>query len=247
MKLSVNKILIGLLFVFGVVLIPTSVVKADTLELFDGNRTFNITLDLRTRQTGIVENESIENVVKGDHVQASGNFPCATERCSYSYLKVKIDPFSSNPSGELYLFGVRGNPPPYGVGDLYGDADFTGYGREWNKAIFTGIVEGVQFTYEIPFYYDPDFTPSSATSPTVKVWAQNVDVPLSKKSNPLTVPQDTKVNISWNSENAKTCSCTYGSGLDCTPTGSGTGLNVQARGNPYILGESKTFTVSCND
>ncbi len=76
-----------------------------------------------------------------------------------------------------------------------------------------------------------------ALVPSVKIWANG--------KNPEAIKKDGKVIVTWDSENAAECNCTYGP--DKKDCGSGTGYNVYAKNNPYTLAETKTFTVTCSD
>lgn len=76
-------------------------------------------------------------------------------------------------------------------------------------------------------------------APTVTVYGNNV--------NPLTVPYNSPVNITWTSYYATSCTCTYGpSNTDCTPAGATTGQNIKAKDDPYTLGKTTAFNVVCN-
>lgn len=125
------------------------------------------------------------------------------------------------------------------------------FSAPWNQGSYLLITEatGVDSSSDRARFVTPfKVIDSTALAPTVSVYAQNVDIPSSKKSNPLTVPRNTRVKVSWESRNANTCSCTYykdavNPNADC---GSGIGLNVVAK-DTYTLTESKTFNVTCSN
>jgi len=81
---------------------------------------------------------------------------------------------------------------------------------------------------------------STSSGPTVRVYANGVE-------GNTKVAKGDKVTISWDSIGATQCKCSYGDGIDCTPVGTGVGDSIQAKGNPYTLSESKTFSVTCSD
>ncbi len=62
-------------------------------------------------------------------------------------------------------------------------------------------------------------------------------------ANPLTVPYNSSVLITWNATNATSCTCSYGSSLSCgSSTGSGNGLGGMTISN---LKSTTTFNVTC--
>ena len=90
-------------------------------------------------------------------------------------------------------------------------------------------------TYGIPYSVKP--------SPTVVVSGNGIP-------NATSVPYNTPVSITWVSQNAISCTCSYG-GSSCTPQGTGasnsSGSVVSAPGNPYTMTATKTFTVTCQN
>lgn len=88
---------------------------------------------------------------------------------------------------------------------------------------------------------------------SVEIFAYGKNPP-TVKSNPLSIPNNTGVDIFWSSsKNATQCVCSYGDNISCTPVDelgkitSGIGILVEAKDNPYTLTESKTFKVVCTD
>lgn len=230
MKLSsVNKILIGLLFVFSVVLIPTSVVKADTFQAYNPNNPsdWGITVEvgLAFSDTGY---STSDPTGKDKYVTAWGNFACDYD-CWGTFLLARINgltgdtPLTEGDSPTYYTGGKTLNYYPYGGNTLTAPIF---YNPGWNTVAFSGQIgsggmEPRLIDYVMFFNYVPE-----VIAPTVTVTAS-----------PMTVGYGGGSTISWTSTGAISCSESGGRGGTGT-----TGIPFYV----YPLLNSTTFTVECS-
>lgn len=234
MKLSsVNKILIGLLFVFSVILIPTSAVKADTFQAYNPNNPsdWGITVEvgLAFSDTGY---STSDPTGKDKYITASGSFTCEWD-CWGTFLLARIN----GSTGDTPL--TEGDSPTYytGVKTLnyyqYGGNTLTApifYNPGWNTVAFSGQIgsggmEPRLIDYVMFFNYVPE-----VIAPTVTVTAS-----------PMTVNYGNGSIVTWESSAGVT---------SCTLNRSDTGATVRglASSDFYLTGnlyETTTFTVTC--
>lgn len=231
MKLSINKLLIGLLFVFSLVLIPAGVAKANVYtavctrenDNLDMDRWFNFSLNVTvnspmslTASGGVSINNGCDNdIVVYVHSDQDG-----TDRTLFS------GSISSSPGGaRTFSFNTGG----------YHYIDFTvniSANKNHNYFIFNGSI----FHFVLP-------TPPALPDPTVTITANGV-------AGNITVPYNAAVPISWTSTNATTCTCTYGpSNLSC-----GTGAAFIGNSTPAVpinipsnFTATTTINVTCSN
>lgn len=233
MKLSsVNKILIGLLFVFSVVLIPTSVVKADTFQAYNPNNPgdWGITVEvgLAFSDTGY---STSDPTGKDKYVTAWGNFACDYD-CWGTFLLARINgltgdtPLTEGDSPSYYTGGKTLNYYPYGGNTLTAPIF---YNPGWNVVVFSGQIgsggmEPRLIDYGMYFNYVPE-----VIAPTVTVKAN--------EQSSLTVPYgNNSVRITWESTGALSCSESGGRG-GTGKTGNFTVTNMT---------DTTTFNVECS-
>jgi len=225
MKLSINKLLIGFLFVFSFILIPMDVAKANTYTVAWGalrqcQTTFDVNLYVDSPNKRITAAGGISN-----------NSGCAGT--------IRVNGQDSVSTGLARLIFSGSTSLPIG-----GAATFTFTTNGTYYIVITGSVSDINANYS--------FTAGTLSAtigppdPTVTVYAQNMTIAGSQKSaSALTVPYNTDVNITWISTNATSCTCTFSGGGCGTSTINNT--SQSASGNSYTLQQSKTFSVSCSN
>jgi len=252
MKLSsVNKILIGLLFVFSVVLIPTSVVKADTFQAYNPNNPgdWGITVEvgLAFSDTGY---STSDPTGKDKYVTAWGNFACDYD-CWGTFLLARINgltgdtPLTEGDSPSYYTGGKTLNYYPYGGNTLTAPIFYSpgGHSVVFSGQIGSGGGEPRLIDYGMYFNYVPE-----VIAPTVTVTANG--------QSSLAVPYgNNSVTIYWTSTGALSCSESGGRGGTNT-TGSfvvtnmtdTTTFNVECKTDmaAYCSGTYKDFTTKVN-
>lgn len=225
MKLSINKLLIGLLFVFSVALIPT-VARADTFQVDSGYNSFLVTLELAFQSGGY---STSDPVGQDKYIYASGSFECIYN-CWGTYLSARVNGMT----GDVLLL-AGDSAITYGGGALmnyyeYGGTTYTTppvfYSPGWNTVTFTGSTEGQSFSYSMSFFYDPPAPPVPALTVTVKANEQSS----------LAVPYgNNSVRITWESTGATSCSESGGRG----------GTNTTGFFDITNMTATTTFNITC--
>lgn len=118
----------------------------------------------------------------------------------------------------------------------------------FSPIVYTSPSSSGTYAYYIQCEDTPELT-TTATSSQITVNIPSLPAPVvtvkANGTNPLTVDYGTSVNITWTSQNATSCSCSYSEGSCGTSTLNNT--TIQASGNPYTLAATKTFTVTCSN
>jgi hypothetical protein len=223
MKLSINKLLIGLLFVFSVILIPTNVVKANVYTAGCGN---NIWVDIDL-------NVSVDspNMIVTASGGVNNNYGCYGGIVVYAHT-------DQDPTDRTMFSGAI-------TPSLGGAVAFTFATGGYHSIGFSGnIITDMNYGIGSPsmtVYIVPPVVPPPPPAPvlSVQVFADG----LSAK----TVAYDHTATITWKtSADATACTCTYSPvGTGNGSCGSGIGSQVQASGVPANLKANTTFSVNC--
>lgn len=217
MKQSINKTIYLLVFLCGVLFIPLSVVKADTISAGQNTLDFGI--------------ESSIPLAPGDYVTIYGDLYDVYGQYNPTSGQAKASaPYLTGAEAQYPSVLVACNPVPPVSGNCTGSLTFpvpSAPGSYYlNVSVFDSngdSGDGVA-PFEVISVSKPD--------PTVEIFAD--------KNN---ITAGGQVNISWISKDAVSCVCTYEDGSCGSSTGNG--IQKNASNNPYTLQETKTFTVTC--
>lgn len=155
MKLSINKILFGLFFVLGVILIPSGVAKADTYSFTYDDRGHTALLELAV-------------MVGVDNIGAHGYVSDYIDSTCDIDISAKI--IGENPHFQTIFLG-RYDEYPYG-----GSTTFTDYFPGNNTMAFSGSLGCWNFYFEVPFYVP------FPVNPTVTVTADRTSINKGEKT-----------------------------------------------------------------